>query len=309
MWCHAPEEWETSWTARLWASFMRCRTPDTYSQPPNNLSPVHTRAGKFLSVRCRRVFLSNLAHTPFSPSVVHNCSLPACVLNLPPHYPNFRPSFYLPCSSLPSFSSTYYSATALLHYSPRSSLDMPLGLKPNPFAKVTEETSEPEHMRRCIRARIAAERREVAKKAGAARKAKAAEKIVTANESTALTPFTSTSSTPKAVPKQAKRPPTAKSAVAGRGAPLGKKRSGLRGVALTFTHYGVKKVARRPSALLMQSRKVPCIPPLPGQEGKYTVILMTGYLLIHAFYRCIAHRFRRRTGQGQGRSADKSSMR
>lgn len=132
---------------------------------------------------------------------------------------------------------------------------MATGHKPNPFSKVVEETSEPEHERRLIWAKAVADRKMAEKRAQAARNAKPADTHTAANE----TPSTSTSNPTTKTKKllQAKVLP-----------PLRKKRSGLHGVTLTFGHYGVKKVVRRPSALLMQSVKVPLVPPLPGQEGK-----------------------------------------
>lgn len=145
---------------------------------------------------------------------------------------------------------------------PLSGSIMAPGHKPNPFAKVTEETSEPEHERRLVRAKAMIERKRAAVKAAANK---------------APSPSTSNPAT------KAKISPTAKPL-----APLRKKRSGLRGVALTFSHYGVKKVVRRPSALLMQSAKVPPVPPLPGQEGKYILILFTLHLLIYVLCRCTA---------------------
>lgn len=145
---------------------------------------------------------------------------------------------------------------------------MPPGHKPNPFSKVTEETSMSEHERRLIRARIAAERKKAAKQVDTACTAKAVGKTVAANKSIApTTPSPSAASSSKPTPK-ARTLTKAKLLAPGVGTPLRKKRSGLRGVALTFTHYGVKKVTRRPSALLMQSVKVPRVLPLPGQESE-----------------------------------------
>lgn len=153
---------------------------------------------------------------------------------------------------------------------------MPPGNTPNPFAKVTEETSLTEHDRRVIRARIAAERKKAAKRPNAAGKAKATDKTVRADKTIAPTPpapSAASSSSSKPTPK-VKALPKAKLIAPGHGPPLRKKRSGLRGVALTFTHYGVKKVVPRPSGL--QSVKVPRVPPLPGQESKYFLFYLQG---------------------------------
>lgn len=142
------------------------------------------------------------------------------------------------------------------------------GHKPNPFSKVTEETSEPEHEQRLIRAKAVADCMMAEKRAQTARDGKPAGVPAAANKG-------SSPSTPSPATTVKKLPPKAKVLL-----PVRKKRSGLHGVALTFGHYGVKKVVRWPSALLMESAKVPSVPPLPGQEGKYIRIVFAVYILM-----------------------------